>query len=53
MLLKVDLQSLVNIEKRDRIYYYDDENVAGINIKNEDVLKSLKVLSEYGQTINS
>ena len=32
----------VNIEKRDRIITIDDENVAGINLKNEDVLKKLK-----------
>ncbi|MAE14056.1 MAG: peptidase S41 [Crocinitomicaceae bacterium] len=32
----------VNINKRDRIITIDDENVAGINLTNEDVLKKLK-----------
>ncbi|MDG1237522.1 MAG: S41 family peptidase, partial [Flavobacteriales bacterium] len=31
-----------NIEKRDRIINIDGENVAGVNLKNEDVLKKLK-----------
>ena len=32
----------VNINKRDRIITIDDENVAGVNLTNEDVLKKLK-----------
>ena len=32
----------VNIKKRDRIITIDDENVAGVNLTNEDVLKKLK-----------
>ena len=31
-----------NIEKRDRIITIDNENVAGVKLKNEDVLKKLK-----------
>ena len=31
-----------DIKKRDRIISIDKENVAGINLKNEDVLKKLK-----------
>ena len=32
----------MNINKRDRIITIDDENVAGVNLTNEDVLKKLK-----------
>ena len=32
----------VNINKRERISTIDDENVAGVNLTNEDVLKKLK-----------
>lgn len=32
----------VNINKRDRIITIDDENVAGVNLTNKDVLKKLK-----------
>ena len=45
MLLMVSSES-VNINKRDRIITIDDENVAGVNLTNEDALKSLRGLLE-------
>ena len=50
MLLKGDHQR-PNIEKRDRIITIDDENVAGVNLKNEDVLKKLKGASVWSNCL--